>query len=139
MPRKFFLIAFALLGIANAFAQADKKGPPPLTIEKVAEDLYVIIGDGGNVGLLVTNEGCILIDDKFERDFDTILGLVKSVTNQPVKYIFNTHYHSDHSGGNTRFIGVAEVISHKNSRANIEGNKQSNAEPNMKAARITFT
>jgi cyclase len=61
------------------------------------------------------------------------------VTDQPLKYVFNTHYHSDHSGGNTRFLPVAEVISHKNSRDNILGHKQSNAVPDMRPARIVFS
>jgi cyclase len=141
MNRTILALALAFFGFLTVgFAQqADKKARPPLTIEKVADDLYVIIGNGGNVGCLVTNEGVVLVDDKFQEDYDAIIAQVKSVTNQPIKYIFNTHYHSDHSGGNTKFIAVAEIISHKNSRANIEANTQSNAAPNMKAARIVFT
>ena len=53
---------------------------PKLTISKVREDLYNIEGDGGNVGALVTNEGVILIDDKFDQDHDAIVAQVKSVT-----------------------------------------------------------
>ena len=53
---------------------------PKLTINKVKEDLYNIEGDGGNVAAMVTNEGVILIDDKFEQDHDEIVARVKSVT-----------------------------------------------------------
>ena len=125
-------------GRAQEPPQKQAQPRPALTIEKVKDDLYVIIGNGGNVGVLVTNEGVILVDDKFEQDYDAIIERVRSVTDQPVKYVFNTHYHSDHSGGNTRFLSVAEIISHKNSRTNILENKQSNAAPNMRAARIVF-
>ena len=142
MYRKILIIGLAvILGASVAVIQGrtPQQQRPPLTIEKVKDDLYNIVGNGGNVAALVTNEGVILVDDKFEEDYDAITQQLKSVTTQQVKYVFNTHYHSDHSGGNTRFLAVAEIISHKNSRANIVGNKQSNAAPNMRPARIVFS
>ena len=126
----------AILGFGFAAQQAPR---PALTTEKVRDNLYNIVGNGGNVAALVTNEGVILVDDKFQEDYDAIMAQVRTITNQPVKYVFNTHYHSDHSGGNTRFLSVAEIISHKNSRTNILENRQSNAAPDMRPARITFT
>jgi cyclase len=117
----------------------NKGGPPPLTLNKVKEDLYIIEGDGGNVAVYVTNEGVILVDDKYEPDFEGILAKVKSVTSQPIKYILSTHHHADHSGGNTKFAAVAEIISTANARANIVQHKQSNAPANMVPARVVFT
>ncbi len=137
------LVALAL-GIASHFvlAQTQPKqkqpGRPPLGTEKIADDLFVIIGNGGNVAALVTDEGVVLVDDKFEQDYEGIMAQVKTFTDKPVKYVINTHHHSDHSGGNTRFIEVAEIISHKNARANIVAGKQPNA-GSTKPARITFT
>ena len=96
---------------------------PKLTINKVKEDLYEIEGDGGNVGVLVTSEGVILIDDKFEQDHDAIIAQVKSVTAQPIKYILSTHYHGDHSGGNAKFLPTAEIISTSMARARIVAQK----------------
>jgi cyclase len=131
-----------------ARAQAPTTPPPAasptppravLVTEKIRDDLYLIVGNGGNVAFLVTDEGVILIDDKYDIDHTPILAEVKKVTNQPVKYVFNTHYHSDHSGGNAKMLPLAEVISHKNSRANILAAKQANAEPNMQPARVVFT
>jgi glyoxylase-like metal-dependent hydrolase (beta-lactamase superfamily II) len=116
-----------------------KQGRPPLGTEKIADDLYVIIGSGGNVGVLVTDEGVILVDAKFAEDYEGIIAQVKTITDKPVKYVINTHHHSDHSGGNTRFIEVAEIISHKNARANIVAGRQGGAPANMQPARIVFT
>ena len=139
---RILLLLSLALGLVAApllsSAQPAKKARPPLGIEKVTDDLFVIIGNGGNVAVLVTNEGVILVDDKFEEDYEAIMAQVKTVTSQPVKYVFNTHHHSDHSGGNARFIEVAEIISHKNARANAEGGKQASA-PKLRPARITFT
>ncbi len=149
MRRIFPLFALALLalgttlppGLAQPPSQPKKQGCPPLSTEKITDDLFMIVGNGGNVGVLVTAEGVVLVDAKFEQDYEAILAQVKSVTDQPVKYVINTHHHADHSGGNTRFIEIAEIISHKNARANADSGKQGRGLPPiaLKPARITFT
>src|SRR5271154_5413117 len=113
--------------------------PPKLTISKIKDNLYEIEGDGGNVAVLVTSDGVLLVDDKFEQDHDAIVSSVKSVTSQPIKFIVTTHHHSDHSGGNGKFISSAEIISTANARANIVAHKQSNASANMVPAQLVFT
>ena len=117
----------------------NQKQPPELAINKVKDDLYYVEGDGGNVAVYITNEGVILVDDKFEQDHDQIVAKVKSLTSQPIKYILSTHHHADHSGGNTKFTTSAEIISTANARANIVQHKQSNAPDNMVPARVVFT
>ncbi|MEO8051217.1 MAG: MBL fold metallo-hydrolase [Acidobacteriota bacterium] len=128
----FLLLAFV------AYTQNSNQ-PPKLNLNKVKDDLYEIEGDGGNVGVYVTSEGVILIDDKFDRDHEAILAAVKQVTPLPVKYVISTHYHEDHSGGNTKMYSTgADVISTANSRKNILDHKQSNAAPGVTPARIVF-
>jgi glyoxylase-like metal-dependent hydrolase (beta-lactamase superfamily II) len=141
MSRFVTLRLVLALGMAGALsigyfrlgAQQTPETPPQLTIDRVKEDLYNISGDGGNVGVLVTKDGAILVDDKFARDYDEILNKVKSVTSLPVRYILNTHHHGDHTGGNERFLAQAEIIAHKNARANIVTFNQPGPQ------RITFT
>jgi len=121
-------------------APAQTKAPAPFNLIKVADDLYVIDGgQAGNVAIYITNEGVIMVDDKFEQHFDEIMANVKKVTNQPVKYILSTHYHADHSGGNTRWSSIAEIISTRNAHDGIVQHKQSNAPDNMVPARVTLT
>jgi glyoxylase-like metal-dependent hydrolase (beta-lactamase superfamily II) len=133
-------LSAAVICLAFAYIAYTQGNPPPtLTIEKVKDDLYVIVGDGGNVAVYITNEGVILVDDKYEQDHDQIVARVKSVTPQPIKYILSTHYHADHSGGNTKFTSEAEIISTRMAHDGIVQKKQSNAPPNMVAARVTFT
>src|SRR5713101_2341325 len=122
-----------------AYTQNQTQQSPQLTISKVKDDLYNIEGDGGNVAVLVTSEGVILVDDKFDRDHDAIVSNIKSVTNQAVKYVLSTHHHADHSGGNAKFLPTAEIISTANARANIVAHKQANAPPGMAGARVVFT
>jgi cyclase len=126
-------IAYTQLGYTQ------NPAPAKLTVNKVKDDLYEIVGDGGNVAVYITDEGVILIDDKFDQDHEGIVDGVKSVTSQPIKYIINTHYHADHSGGNTKFLPTAEIISTAMARTNIVEHKQSNAPAGVSPARITFT
>jgi cyclase len=111
---------------------------PKLTLNQVKNDLYEIEGDGGNVAVFLTDEGVILVDDKYERDYEGIMAHVKSLTAKPVKYVLSTHYHADHSGGNTKFLPSAEVISTANARAAIIEHKQPNAPPGVSPARVVF-
>jgi cyclase len=111
--------ALASAGVWVAYTQ-NPQAPPQLKLNKIADDLYEIDGDGGNVAVYITDEGVILIDDKFERDYADILGKVKSVTDKPVKYVLNTHQHGDHTGGNAKMLDASvEILAHKNARANM--------------------
>ncbi|HVO97060.1 MAG TPA: MBL fold metallo-hydrolase [Bryobacteraceae bacterium] len=130
--------ALFFLGTWVAYTQ-NANQPPQLTISKVKDDLYQIVGDGGNVAVYVTGEGVIMVDDKYEQDYDQIVAKVKSVTSEPIKYILSTHHHADHSGGNVKFAPTVEIISTVNARANIVEKKQPNAPANITPARIAFT
>ena len=59
------------------------------------------------------------MDAKFERDHDDIVAKVGNLTNKPIRYVFNTHPHSDHTGGNGKMQGSAEIIGHSNTRADM--------------------
>jgi glyoxylase-like metal-dependent hydrolase (beta-lactamase superfamily II) len=135
-------IAAGVLFLTLAWiAYTQNQAPAKLALNKVKDDLYEIEGDGGNVAVYITDQGVILIDDKFDRDHQSIVDQVKSVTNQPIKYVINTHYHQDHSGGNAKFLPTAEIISTAMARTNIVEHKQvGNVQPpDVSPARITFT
>lgn len=102
--------------------------PQELTVTKVADDLHVIVGSGGNVGVYVTDEGVVLVDDKFEQNYQQILDKVKGITAAPVRYVLNTHLHGDHSGGNARFLAAGvEVVAHENAQQLMEEKKMPGA------------
>ena len=130
----------ALVVLASILTLAAGQQVPTLTreqearlqIREVMDGLYVLPGfdggqSGGNVAVRVTDDGVIIVDDKFPYSFDFITEQVGSVTNQPIKYVLNTHHHDDHSGSNADFMPSAEVIAHKNARANIVRNNQPGA------------
>ena len=122
MNRKVSLgLATLVLGCAAFSAQAQfGTEPSELELIKLQDDLYVIHGAyvPGNVTALITNEGVILVDDDFEVDHDNLMKKLREVTNQPVKYVINSHYHGDHSGGNAKLqaqgtLAVASVAARK--------------------------
>lgn len=86
--------------------------PSKLTTIKLKDDLYVIHNDfvPGNTTVLVTNDGVLLVDDKFDIDHEGIMTELRKITDKPVKYIVNTHHHGDHSGGNAKFQAMNAVI-----------------------------
>lgn len=128
---RFGLAATAGVGMWLAWAQ---NPPQPLTLQKVTDNLYVIIGDGGNTAFMPTSDGVILVDDKFAADGPNIVAKVKSVTDKPIRYVLNTHQHGDHTGGNEAMMAAnAEIVIHKNARANMVTGKQ----PGL--PQITFT
>lgn len=122
--RKSSIILFSVAVLLSAGAwkarTQNQQAAASLTIEKVKDNLYAIIGDGGNVAVYVTSEGVILIDDKYERDYTDIMAKVKGVTDKPVRYVLNTHQHGDHTGGNEKMLASSvEIIAHRNARANM--------------------
>src|SRR4051794_29499881 len=122
MERSLVLRSTALaLALGGVWIGLTQQPPPqPLTIEKLTDDLHVIVGSGGNVAVLTTSEGVILVDDKFEQNVPEIQAKVKSVSDKPIRYILNTHQHGDHTGGNQKLMmDNAEILIHKNARANM--------------------
>jgi glyoxylase-like metal-dependent hydrolase (beta-lactamase superfamily II) len=121
------MLALAAVGVAAlpyAAGQQPTGEPFSTEIRKVKDGLYVIPGydgavTGGNVAVRVTGEGTIIVDDRLPPSSAEIAGKVKSVTPQPIKYVLSTHGHGDHTGGHPEFIKVAEIIAHRNNRANM--------------------
>ena len=153
--RVVFLVAtVGAIALGGMMAGQEGKPAAPMRIEKVKENLYVIRGpfnrcapngcsggygddgllhEAGDVAVRVTPEGLILVDDKYQENVAEVLEKVKSITSQPVKYLLNTHHHTDHAGGDETFIKTTEIIAHRNVRDNFLRNKQPGA------PRVVFT
>ena len=120
MSRRLLLALLLLGGTAAVYSQAPRaKTPGPLHIERVRGNLHMISGEGGNVAVDVTDEGVVLVDDMFDRNHDDILEQVRSISDKPIRYVINTHQHDDHAGGDLKMLPIAEVIAHRNVRANL--------------------
>jgi len=120
---RLFTAVFVLQAVWVLFSQTEKPARP-LRTEPVKDDLYLVSGEGGNVALYVTGEGVVLVDDMFHRNHADILEQIAMTTDQPLRYVIDTHQHDDHAGGNFRMLPLAEVIAHRNVRANLTDIKQ---------------
>jgi cyclase len=119
-------VGLALAGLCFVWSQGT---PPkqPITVQKVTDNLWVLMtNNSGNVAVLPTSEGVLLVDDKFDQDGPDILAKVKAISDQPIKYILNTHQHGDHTGGNAFMLTntPAQILIHRNARANMVAGKQ---------------
>ena len=126
-----FVYTAALLAGATLFAHLRAQGKPnpvvnrPAAIQQLKPDLYVVAGTGGNVAAYVTSEGVILVDDMYERNYAEIVQQVRTVTQQPIRYVLNTHHHSDHAGGNVGAVADRiTIVAHDNVRSNMVRIKQ---------------
>ncbi len=102
--------AMSLLLTLPAHAQFGTE-PAELELIQVRDDIYVISNPSvpGLITALITDEGVLLVDDKYAIDHDNVMATLRSVTSQPVKYVINTHHHSDHSGGNAKLQALDAV------------------------------
>ena len=118
------LLFVALMGVAWAAASQTAKPPGPLRRQEVRGGLHMISGEGGNIAVDVTAGGVVLVDDMFDRNHDDVLRQIRELTDQPLRYVINTHQHDDHAGGDLKMLPLAEVIAHKNVRANLSHIRQ---------------
>jgi cyclase len=87
--------------------------------EKVAGNIYVLFGQGGNIGVSVGKDGILMIDDQFERIADKIKAALKELGSDKPRFLFNTHWHGDHTGSNTVFGMDSIIIAHTNVRKRL--------------------
>ena len=115
LPRPL-VAAVALLGALPASAQL----PPPdttLRSEKLAEGLYVLFGNGGNMALSIGADATFLVDDQFAPMTPAIQKAVEELGAPPVRFVLNTHWHGDHTGGNENLGKAgAVIVAHDNVR-----------------------
>jgi glyoxylase-like metal-dependent hydrolase (beta-lactamase superfamily II) len=104
------------LGAATV-AHAQTPDTTRITATRVAEGVYVLVGEGGNIGLSTGPNGAFLIDDEYAPLTDRIRATVDSICGCPVRFVLNTHWHRDHTGGNEN-LGKAGVliVAHENTR-----------------------
>ncbi len=90
-----------------------------LEIEKVSGDVYCLSGAGGNIGILKTEAGLLLIDSGYERVTEDVMKKITALSPKPIKYLVNTHYHGDHTGGNEVVGKDAVIIMHPNCKNSL--------------------
>ena len=118
--RKLCLFA-VFFGIAAASAQQQPDfSKVEIKVTKVAGTVYMLQGYGGNIGVSVGEDGILIVDDQFAPLADKIKAALKGISDKPVKFVLNTHWHFDHTGGNPQFGETAPIIAHENVRTRLQ-------------------
>src|SRR4051794_194486 len=91
--RRLYLLLFALFAVAAAAQDFSKV---EVQAQKVAGNVYMITGAGGNIGVSVGEDGVVIVDDQFAPLAPKIKEALKGISDKPIKFVLNTHYHGDH-------------------------------------------
>ncbi len=114
--RTFLLV---MLAAAAASAQQDFSRVE-IKPGKVAGNVWMLKGSGGNIGATIGDDGVAIIDDQFAPLAPKIRAALEGLSKKPVKFLINTHWHFDHVGGNLAFAETATIFAHENVRKRME-------------------
>jgi glyoxylase-like metal-dependent hydrolase (beta-lactamase superfamily II) len=111
----------ALVGMLVSGVAAAQQRPPQFEMDiktiKLADNLYVLEGAGGNVAVFVWDDGVLLVDDKLAPASPKVKAAVAAITPRPIRFVVNSHWHRDHSGGNEALASDGSVVvAHENVR-----------------------
>jgi cyclase len=121
-PLLWTLSILAALAAGDAVFGQQDFSKVEIKATKVAGNIYMLEGSGGNIGVSVGEDGIVMVDDQFAPLAPKIKAALKEITDKPVRFVLNTHFHGDHTGGNARFGTEATIVAHENVRKRlIEG------------------
>ena len=128
MTRQIVLSSLLIVGAMSLTAAAARQAPKPaasaIEVEKLTDNLYVLKalagGGGGNTSVLITAGGVVVVDTKNPGWGQPLLEVIKTLTPKPVTMIVNTHTHGDHVSGNVEFPATVDVVTHENTKKNMD-------------------
>lgn len=127
IPTTFCLLAaFGLLIVKVRSGQDPPRFPQDLSKVEIkathlAGNIHMLEGEGGNIGVSIGADGMLIVDDQFAPLADKIRAALKKLGDGKLEYVLNTHWHGDHTGGNTEFGSEATIIAHDNVRKRLSG------------------
>jgi cyclase len=147
LARNLIVPALALLLAAQPAMAARNFDDVRIETQKVAAGVYMLVGSGGNIAISTGEDGTFMVDDQYAPLTDKIRAAVAAVTELPVEFVINTHWHGDHTGGNEQLGEAgAVIVAHENVRKRLSTEQfmeffERTVPPEPKAALpvITFT
>src|SRR5260221_7259818 len=135
------ILAFLLFGFLRAiptFAQGQDFSKVEVKVQKVSGTVYMLEGAGGNIGASIGEEGIVIVDDEYLPLADKIEAALKGMTDKPIKFILNTHWHGDHTGGNPHFGEKAPIIAQENVRQRLASGGKTRFEETKPAPKVAL-
>jgi cyclase len=120
-PLRLLTLAAGCCLSITTYAQQRDFSKVEVKVSKVAGNVYMLQGAGGNIGVSVGDDGVVIVDDDYAPVADKIVAALKGITDKPLRYVINTHYHFDHTGGNASFGKGTPIIAHDNVRKRLKG------------------
>ncbi len=117
--RRTLALAVITTALANAAQAQQDFSKVEVKAALVAGNVYMLTGAGGNIAAVVGADGIVIVDDQYAPMADKIRAALKGVSDQPVRFVINTHFHDDHAGGNAAFSAGATVIAQDNVRKRL--------------------
>ena len=121
-------ITILLSAVVSASTSAQEMAEAEITVQPAAGNVYMLQGPGGNIGVLATDKGLLLVDDKFAPLAEKIEAAMKGIEDKELKYVINTHFHGDHTGSNKFFSHKAPIFAHENVRNRLSNKTDHQAE-----------
>jgi cyclase len=110
-------IALAALAAASMLIAGHAKAQQPVDWDKIqikttdlGNNTYMLMGQGGNITVAVGTDGIIMVDTEFAPLSEKIMAAIKAISPLPIKYVINTHFHGDHTGGNENFQNAGAIV-----------------------------
>lgn len=111
------LLLFFSMNANNIYAQYENV---TINTTKLTDSIYMLEGSGGNIALSIGQDGAFIVDDQFAPLTEKIKEAISKITDKPIKFVINTHWHSDHTGGNENLGEIgAIIVSHDNVRKRL--------------------
>ena len=123
--KKFMVLTLLLVFATVARAQQTDWSKVQMKATKVNGNVYMLEGAGGNIGVSVGDDGILIVDDQFAPLADKIRAALKGLADRKLRFILNTHWHADHTGGNVAFGPEATIIAHDNVRKRLATEQKS--------------
>lgn len=121
------LIFSVLLSFTFTFPLMGQEQEVTISVDTLSSQVYMLTGQGGNIGIYVGEKQVFMIDDQFDRLSDKIKKTIETLTDKPIAFLFNTHMHGDHTGGNANFNSDnTTIVAHDNVRDRVKKNLQQN-------------
>ncbi|RKS55783.1 glyoxylase-like metal-dependent hydrolase (beta-lactamase superfamily II) [Gillisia mitskevichiae] len=136
MRKSILLGALSVMISFSAFAFQEMEDVK-IEVIPVNDNIYMLVGAGGNIGVSIGEDGVFMIDDQFAPLSEKILASIKTLSEKSVKYLVNTHHHGDHTGGNSNFEKQGTLIfAHENVRRRLKEDEKNTDQSGLPV--ITF-